>query len=152
MMRGKNSWFLICVPIAVICLVMTVVMWFRLESYIEKDKEKAEINQTLVLEKINTVSELCVTELSFREVMKFEKGSIPIINQNKFTMVYSAKAKLGFDLSETEVNVEDKKITKQKAMYPKRLFRNRILTEQLKMHRKLFIKCLSLLIIRKAIR
>jgi len=91
-----------------ICLILIAFIigvfaaFFYVQKYISNDS--ININQSVITEKINTISELCVTEISLRELTKFEKGEIPIINKNGFSMLYNAKVKIGFDLKKAEIN------------------------------------------------
>lgn len=95
---------------ALTCFVIMLLMGFRLYGYLAKESEKPEISKTLIQEKVNTISELCVTDISLSGVIKFEDGSIPFINLKKFSMVYSANIKLGFDLSKSDIRVSGNEI------------------------------------------
>ncbi len=62
-------------------------------------------------QQISTSSELTTVKVTHTGLIRYEEGSIPLINKKTFNMIYSANVRVGVDLTEVDVTVKDKRIT-----------------------------------------
>ncbi|MCH4184141.1 MAG: DUF4230 domain-containing protein [Eggerthellaceae bacterium] len=69
------------------------------------------ITSTAIQTELTECSDLATDQLNYRGLIHYASGSIPLIDQKEFNMVYNATVKAGVDLSQTTVTVEGKTIT-----------------------------------------
>ncbi|MCR2053060.1 DUF4230 domain-containing protein [Actinomyces bowdenii] len=62
-------------------------------------------------QQISTSSELTTVKVTHTGLIRYEEGSIPLINKKTFNMIYSANIRVGVDLTDVDVTVEGKQIT-----------------------------------------
>ncbi|BDA64927.1 DUF4230 domain-containing protein [Actinomyces capricornis] len=62
-------------------------------------------------QQISTSSELTTVKVTHTGLIRYEEGSIPLINKKTFNMIYSANVRVGVDLTDVDVTVEGKQIT-----------------------------------------
>lgn len=62
-------------------------------------------------QQISTSSELTTVKITHTGLIRYEEGSIPLINKKTFNMIYSANIRVGVDLTDVDVTVEGKQIT-----------------------------------------
>ncbi|MDO5063797.1 MAG: DUF4230 domain-containing protein [Actinomyces bowdenii] len=62
-------------------------------------------------QQISTSSELTTVKVTHTGLIRYEEGSIPLINKKTFNMIYSANIRVGVDLTDIDVTVEGKQIT-----------------------------------------
>ena len=69
-----------------------------------------EITGTFVTEKLEDCSELSSAELTYRGMVSFQDGYIPLLTQKAFQMLYTAEIRAGVDLGEAQVSVSDSEL------------------------------------------
>lgn len=62
-------------------------------------------------QQISTSSELTTVKVTHTGLIRYEEGSIPLINKKTFNMIYSANIRVGVDLTDVDATVEGKQIT-----------------------------------------
>lgn len=83
-----------------------------LDEAVEEEKEsEATVTVEILEEELSSCSDLATAKLSYRGVVSFEEGSIPLINKKNFLMVYSAEIRAGVDLSEASIVIDGQNIT-----------------------------------------
>lgn len=101
----KNSnRFLILLVIAV--MIVSFIAGF----FIGKSLNGMEVSEGMVTEQLKKCSELTTTISTMSGTIKIKEGSIPFINQKKYTMRYVAKVRAGIDLDKMEISVDKKTI------------------------------------------
>lgn len=76
----------------------------------EENASKATVTVEILQEQLESCSDLATAKLSYRGVVSFEEGSIPLINKKNFLMVYSAEIRAGVDLSEASIVIDGQNI------------------------------------------
>lgn len=69
--------------------------------------EEPQLTSTTINQQLSACSKLTTAELTYNGLIHFSEGDIPIINQNSFSMIYTATAKAGIDISNAETTVTD---------------------------------------------
>ena len=70
-----------------------------------KEEKKPEITSAFISSKIDEVSDLTSSEMTYNGVIYYKEGDIPFITQKSYTMSYTAEIRAGIDVSEVKVNV-----------------------------------------------
>lgn len=73
--------------------------------------EAEKIDVTYVGNRLETISELAVAEMTYNGIIHFKEGNIPFIDQKEFYMAYSVSIKAGYDLSQAVIKVTDNTVT-----------------------------------------
>ena len=91
---------------ALVLIIGGLLIALRIANTRNKEPEptltSSTINQQLV-----SCSTLTTAELTYNGLVRFSEGDIPFINQNSFSMIYTATAKAGIDVSQAETTVTD---------------------------------------------
>lgn len=101
----RNKWYLL---LGLIALVWLLFFYFK-----QKDKnEKVEESSKLILEQVNQVGKLVVTEGNFSEVFNYKSskeifGSL-LTAEKKALVVVNAKVTVSFDLSKMQYQIDEK--------------------------------------------
>ena len=101
----RNKWYLL---LGLIALVWLLFFYFK-----QKDKnEKVEESSKLILEQVNQVGKLVVTEGNFSEVFNYKSskeifGSL-LTAEKKARVVVNAKVTVSFDLSKMQYQIDEK--------------------------------------------
>ena len=67
--------------------------------------KEPELTSSFVNGKLEAVSDLTVSELSYTGLIRYSEGKIPFLTQNSFSMMYTASVRAGIDLSKAQVTV-----------------------------------------------
>ena len=98
--------------IIIIILVIIIAALAAALKITSSTKEKAvpELTSTMINQQLESCSNLVAAELTYNGLIHFSEGDIPIINQNSFSMIYTATAKAGIDISKAATTVTDTEI------------------------------------------
>ncbi|MBP3897690.1 MAG: DUF4230 domain-containing protein [Mogibacterium sp.] len=66
-----------------------------------------ELNADMITARLENASDCTTQKLIYQGLIESESGSIPILNKNAFLMTYTAVVRAGFDISKTDVKVDD---------------------------------------------
>ena len=86
--------------ISLIAVVLFVVLVIVL--IVGNKSEKPD--DALLIGKITKSSELTTAKIDFTGLKEYDNDGVFLINKNKFTMVYKATARVGFEVDQVEVN------------------------------------------------
>lgn len=75
------------------------------------DWGEPEVTAQGIEQQISTCSELTTVKLTETGIVRYEEGLIPFVDKKTFNMIYTANVRVGVDLSEVDVSVDDKIIT-----------------------------------------
>lgn len=75
-----------------------------------KDSREPEITSSFINGKLEAVSELTASRLSYTGLIRYSEGKIPFLTRNSFSMMYSASLRAGIDLSGVQVQVLDDRV------------------------------------------
>ena len=93
----------------ILLILVIVILSFGLGVVLTKmmnrREKKEEITSSMIETKLTDCSDLTTCLLEYVDLVKFESGSIPLINKRSFTMIYSAYIRCGVDLSKAVVKV-----------------------------------------------
>ncbi len=70
-----------------------------------RSAKEPEITSSFINGKLEAASDLTSSELSYRGLVRYSKGSIPFLTQNSFSMMYTASVRAGVDLANAQVSV-----------------------------------------------
>ena len=74
-------------------------------------KKEPELTAEGIKARIEQVSELATAEMTYRGLVAFREGEIPLINQKSFHMLYDATIRAGIDVSKVQCDVTEEKVT-----------------------------------------
>lgn len=94
----------------IILIVAVMVVSFIAGFFVGKSLNSMEVSEGMVTEQLKKCSELTTTISTMSGTIKIKEGSIPFINQKKYTMRYVAKVRAGVDLNKMETEVDGKTI------------------------------------------
>lgn len=69
--------------------------------------KEPKLSSSFVNGKLEAVSDLTVSELSYTGLIRYSEGKIPFLTQNSFSMMYTAKVRAGIDISMAQVQVTE---------------------------------------------
>jgi hypothetical protein len=72
---------------------------------------KPQITSNMVIARLEKASELTTAKMICTGLVKYTDHKIPILNEEAFSMIYSAQVRAGIDLSQVEVDVTPSKVT-----------------------------------------
>ncbi len=72
-----------------------------------KYKTTEAVTPDILKATLENSSELTTQKLIYEGVVPYEEGKIPILTKDSFLLVYKATVRAGFDVSDTEVKVND---------------------------------------------
>jgi len=96
-------------------IISAVILFFlifvikKIDAYLDARKKPA-LSAEKLTEQLVACSDLTTAEIIYNGVVRFEEGGIPLINENSFLMMYSARVKAGIDISQVKVNVTSNKV------------------------------------------
>ena len=89
-------------------LLVAVCVYFYARYQQAKD---TDVTSTFVSGRLESVSELTTSKLTYTGLIKYSEGNIPFLTKNSFSMIYTATVCAGVDLSQTEIEVTKKRVT-----------------------------------------
>lgn len=69
--------------------------------------EANKIDVAYVGNRLETISQLAVAEMTYNGMIHFKEGNIPFINLKEFYMAYTVSLKAGYDLSKADIRVTE---------------------------------------------
>ena len=96
-------------------IISAVILFFlifvikKIDAYLDARKKPA-LSAEKLTEQLVACSDLTTAEIIYNGVVRFEENGIPLINENSFLMMYSARVKAGIDISQVKVNVTSNKV------------------------------------------
>lgn len=95
--------------VALVVIIGILILALRIISSNKTDKKEPEpqLTGTTINQQLANCSKLTTAELTYNGLVRFSEGDIPFINQNSFSMIYTATAKAGIDVSQAETTVTD---------------------------------------------
>ncbi len=96
-------------------IISAVILFFlifvikKIDAYLDERKKPA-LSAEKLTEQLVACSDLTTAEIIYNGVVRFEENGIPLINENSFLMMYSARVKAGIDISQVKVNVTSNKV------------------------------------------
>lgn len=83
----------------------------------QKNKDEAKVAETApviqntpISQKVVALKELTTAQLTYRGLVEYEEGKVPIINKNVFLMTYTARVTAGVDFSKAIITEKDEVI------------------------------------------
>ena len=73
--------------------------------------EANKIDVAYVGNRLDTISQLAVAEMTYNGIIHFKEGNIPLIDLKEFYMAYSVSLKAGYDLSKADIKVTENTVT-----------------------------------------
>ena len=95
--------------IAVVVLFFLIFVIKKIDAYLDARKKPA-LSAEKLTEQLVACSDLTAAEIIYNGVVRFEEDGIPLINENSFLMMYSARVKAGIDVSQVKINVTSNKV------------------------------------------
>ena len=95
--------------IAVVILFFLIFVIKKIDAYLEARKKPA-LSAEKLTEQLVACSDLTTAEIIYNGVVRFEESGIPLINENSFLMMYSARVRAGIDISQVKINVTSNKV------------------------------------------
>ena len=74
-------------------------------------EEANKIDVAYVGNRLDSISQLAVAEMTYNGIIHFKEGNIPFIDLKEFYMVYSVSLKAGYDLSKADIKVTENTVT-----------------------------------------
>ena len=113
MKEKKESLFSRTKSVILTAVVLVIALGLGLligAVFIGGKKKEPELTAEGIRARIEQVSELATAEMTYRGLVKFEDGEIPLINQKSFHMLYDAKIRAGIDVSKVDCEVTEDKV------------------------------------------
>ena len=95
---------------AVIIVLLLAVIAAGGGMYYIQQKNHPRIDPERLRERIEEASELTTAKSFYSGIVRFEEGSVPLVNKNGFTMKYDAVISAGFDLEKVDIDVSDEEV------------------------------------------
>ncbi len=95
--------------IALVLIIGILLIAMRLITASKKEPEP-QLTSSTINQQLASCAALTAAELTYNGLVRFSEGDIPFINQNSFSMIYTATAKAGIDVSKAETKVTDTEI------------------------------------------
>lgn len=92
--------------IVLLALLAGMGMGFYFYARYSTEKEP-ELTSSFISAKMEAVSELTTARLTYTGLIKYSEGRIPLLTQNSFSMIYTAKVRAGIDLSEAKITIRE---------------------------------------------
>ncbi|MBQ6389337.1 MAG: DUF4230 domain-containing protein [Mogibacterium sp.] len=73
-------------------------------------KKQPQVDAKGLMERLEECSELTVAKNYYTGIVRFNEGTVPLINKNGFTMKYEAVIDAGFDLEKVSIEVTDDQV------------------------------------------
>ena len=88
------------ISIIIIVGVISLIVFFSIHK-------EEKVDTSYIIAKLENSSELTTTKLNYTGMSEFKDSGIIIINKSDFIMVYEATARIGIDVKEIKVNVDN---------------------------------------------
>ena len=95
---------------AVIIVILLLVIAAGGVWYYMQQKKQPEISAERLKERIEEASDLTTARTYYTGLVRFEEGSVPLIDKNGFSMKYDAVINAGFDLEKVDIDVSDEEV------------------------------------------
>lgn len=89
--------------VVIVCAVAFVVIMV-------KEASQPKITNTFISNKLEAVSELTATKMTYNGLIRYSDGKIPLLTKKAFTMTYRARVRAGIDLSKVETKITNSKV------------------------------------------
>lgn len=89
-------------------LVLFVILIISIGGYLIF-KQNAGISEIQITQVLEESSELTTAKLKITGMHKYKDDGIPIINKSNFIMIYKATVRIGIDLKDVDVKVDNEK-------------------------------------------
>lgn len=100
---------IILIAVFMVVVICVLIIALRITSSTKKEPEP-QLTNTTINQQLANCSKLTTAELTYNGLVRFSEGDIPLINQNSFSMIYTATATAGIDISKAESTVTDTEI------------------------------------------
>ncbi len=100
---------IILIAVFMVVIICVLIIALRITSSTRKEP-KPQLTSTTINQQLANCSKLTTAELTYNGLVRFSEGDIPLINQNSFSMIYTATATAGIDISKAESTVTDTEI------------------------------------------
>lgn len=100
---------IILIAVFMVVAICVLIIALRITSSTKKEPEP-QLTNTTINQQLANCSKLTTAELTYNGLVRFSEGDIPLINQNSFSMIYTATATAGIDISKAESTVTDTEI------------------------------------------
>lgn len=109
--RMKLIRTILILAVLLAAIIAILVIALRITSKPEEAPEPEPVlTSTTINQQLANCSKLTTAELTYNGLIHFTEGDIPLINQNSFSMIYTATVKAGIDISEADTTVTDTSI------------------------------------------
>ena len=92
--------------VILVAIITVLVITLKITSSVNKEEEP-ELSSSTINQQLAACSKLTTAELTYSGLIHFSEGDIPYINQNSFSMIYTATATAGIDISQASTTVTD---------------------------------------------
>ena len=96
---------------AIIIVILLMVIAAGGTWYYLQQKSKPKVDAQGLLQRIEDCADLTTAKNYYTGLVRFEEGSVPLIDKNSFSMKYDAVISAGFDLEQVEIEVTDDAVT-----------------------------------------
>ena len=95
---------------AMIIVLLLIVIAAGGGWYYMQQKKQPHVDAERLRERIEEASELTTAKSFYSGIVRFEEGSVPLIDKNSFSMKYDAVVSAGFDLEKVDIDVTDEEV------------------------------------------
>lgn len=75
-----------------------------------RDASEPELTSSFVNGKLEAVSDLTVSKLTYTGLIRYSDGKIPFLTKNSFSMMYTANVRAGIDLSKARIEIAEDQV------------------------------------------
>ena len=97
--------------LAILLMGVTFICGYVFNRYTELKRKKESVTTTLIESRLADCSDLTTCNMIYVDLVKYEKGSIPLVTKKSFSMIYQANIRAGIDLSKADVTVSPSTVT-----------------------------------------
>ena len=97
--------------LALLLMATTFALGYVLNRNLELKRKKESVTTTLIESRLADCSDLTTCNMIYVDLVKYEKGSIPLVTKKSFSMIYQANIRAGIDLSKADVSVTPSTVT-----------------------------------------
>lgn len=94
----------------VLSILLTLILGGAIATgaiYYVHMQSQPKVEAKSLMERLEESSELTVEKNYYTGIVKFDEGTIPLINKNGFSMKYEAEIDAGFELEDVQIEVTD---------------------------------------------
>jgi len=95
---------------ALIIIVIAFLLGVLVSRSLNKKQKAPTINSTIIEARLAECSDLTTCNLEYVDLVKYTSGSIPLFTKRSFSMIYQANIRAGIDLSQAQVQVNEKEV------------------------------------------